>query len=91
MLFLAEFYLPAGASVAEVARLARAGALRAAGSGEVPRFISAVFVPSDESCYALYGADSAAQVAAAGAMAGLEFDRVSVAVAVLEPVRPGAQ
>jgi hypothetical protein len=88
MLFLAELYLPGGTSVTEVARAARVAALRAAGAGEIPRFILAVFVPSDECCYSLYGADSAAQVIAAGALAGLEFDRVSPAVAVLDPVWP---
>jgi hypothetical protein len=88
MLFLAEFYLSAGTSVAEVARIARTAVLRAAGGDEVPRFMLAVFVPSDECCYALYSADSAAQVSAAGALAGLEFDRVSAAVVVLAPIGP---
>jgi hypothetical protein len=88
MLFLAELYLPAGTPVAEVAWAARVAALRAAGAGEIPRFILAVFVPPDECCYALYGADSAEQVIAAGGLAGVEFDRVSAAMAVLEPGWP---
>jgi hypothetical protein len=73
MLYLAEFYLAADSSVAEVARRASAGA------GQNPaavRLIQAVFVPSDECCFLLYAADSAEDVITAGALAGLEFDRI---------------
>jgi hypothetical protein len=73
MLYLAEFYLAADSSVAEVARRASAGA------GQDPaavRFIQAVFVPSDECCFLLYAADLAEDVITAGTLAGLEFDRI---------------
>lgn len=76
MLYLAEFYLPADISLAGVARAARAGAAQAARTGAQVRFIRAVFVPQDESCFALYQASSAEEVTAAGALAGLEYDRV---------------
>jgi Protein of unknown function (DUF4242) len=81
MLYLAEFYLPAGASLTGVARQARAGAAQAARTGAQVRFIQAVFVPHDESCFALYQASSAEEVTAAGALAGLEYDRVVEALA----------
>ena len=81
MLYLAEFYLPAGASLTCVARRARAGAAQAARTGAQVRFIQAVFVPQDESCFALYRAGSAEEVTAAGALAGLDYDRVVAALA----------
>jgi Protein of unknown function (DUF4242) len=81
MLYLAEFYLPAGASLTGVARAARAGAAQAAQAGAQVRFIQAVFVPQDESCFALYQAGSPEEVTAAGALAGLEYDRVAEALA----------
>jgi hypothetical protein len=73
VLYLAEFYLPEDASLPGVVRKARAGACRA--EAEV-RFVRAIFVPRDESCFALYLAASADEVTAAGALAGLAFDRV---------------
>src|ERR1700680_4543655 len=81
MLFLAELYLPRGGSLADVARLARAGAAAAAGAGPEVRFVQAIFVPLDESCFVLYHAESAADVTAAGTRAGLNFDRVAAALA----------
>jgi hypothetical protein len=84
MLFLAESYLPAGASVAEFVRQARAAAARAAATGNPVSFRQAIFVPQDECCYALFEARAAADVTTAGALAGLEFDRVSLAVAVVQ-------
>jgi hypothetical protein len=83
MLFLAEFYLAAGASLAEVATRARTGARRASMDGASVRFIQVVFTPGDECCFALYEAASEAEVTAAGTLAGLEFDRLGHAVAEL--------
>lgn len=83
MLFLAELYLPRGGQVSDVARQARAGAASAAGEGLSVSFVQAVFVPLDECCFVLYRSCSAADVSAAGALAGLEFDRVAAAEAVL--------
>lgn len=79
MLYLAEFYLAAGASLAEV--VARARAVPPVGAGSEATLIQAIFVPSDETCFALYRGQSEAEVCAAGAAAGLEFDRVSAATA----------
>jgi hypothetical protein len=81
MLFLAELYLPRDEQVADLARLARAGTASAAGDGMTVRFIQAVFVAADECCFVLYESDSVTAVAAAAALSGLEFDRVSAAEA----------
>jgi hypothetical protein len=40
------------------------------------RFVSAIHAPEDESCFAIYDADSPAGVTAAGALAGIVFDRI---------------
>ena len=80
MLYLAELYLPRGASLADVARQARAGVEGATGTGPPIRFVQAIFVPLDESCFVLYQAGSAADVTAAGTRAGLTFDRVAPAL-----------
>ena len=81
MVYLAELYLPRGASLADVARLARAGVDSASAVGPPIRFLQAIFVPADESCFMLYQAESAADVTAAGTRAGLTFDRVAAAIA----------
>jgi hypothetical protein len=47
------------------------------------RFLQAVFVAFDEICFALYEAESAADVDASGLFGGLEFDRIGSAQAVL--------
>ncbi len=44
--------------------------------------MQAIFVPQDETCYALYHAGSAHDAAAAGAQAGLVFDRIMTAISL---------
>ena len=73
--YLAEFYLPGGASLVGVASRARAGARAAVLTGLDVRFVRALFVPGDENYFALYQASSAQAVTTAGALAGLIFDR----------------
>jgi hypothetical protein len=80
MFFLAEFYLPASAALADVAQRARAGAAATSTAGTRTRFVQMVFVPSDETCFALFEAPTAAAVSAAGSVSGLDFDRVTVAL-----------
>jgi hypothetical protein len=82
VLYLAEFYLPGGTSLTGLVQRARAGASKVASAGTDVRFIRAVFVPRDESCFALYQAASAEAVVAAGAGAGIVFDRVIEALAL---------
>jgi hypothetical protein len=80
MFYLAEFYLPAGSTLADVVRQARAGAEQAAGTGIDIAFVQAIFLPRDENCFVLYRALRAADVTAAGSLAGLAFERVTGAV-----------
>ena len=79
MYYLAEFYLPGDVDLADLTRQARLAA-EEVGDGSAVRFRYAIHVPADESCFAVYDADSAEAVAAAGNLAGLTFDRVAEAV-----------
>jgi hypothetical protein len=77
MRYLAEFYLPRlGADLAGLARRARATAEQSSRTGPAVHFVSAIHAPADESGFALYEADSAAAVTAAGSLAGIVFDRI---------------
>jgi hypothetical protein len=77
MRFLAEFYLPReGEDVHELAGRARAAADRASQGGPAVRFLYAVHAMSDESCFAVYDAESPQAVVAAGECAGIAFDRL---------------
>jgi Protein of unknown function (DUF4242) len=77
MRYLAEFYLPdLGASLAELARRARAGAEQASQAGPAVRFLNAIHAPEDENCLAIYEAGSLAAVRTAGSLAGIVFDRI---------------
>jgi hypothetical protein len=80
MLYLAEFYLPAETTVASLAQRAQAGAEQAAQAGADVAFLEAIFLPQDESCFALYQARSTSDVTTAGSLAGLRFDRVTDAI-----------
>jgi hypothetical protein len=82
VLYLAEFYQPASAIPADVTARARAGAEQAARAGVDVGFVQAIFVPQDETCFALYRACSAGDVSAAGQQAGLAFDRIVAAVSI---------
>jgi hypothetical protein len=83
MFFLAEFYLPASADLSDVAQRARTGAAATCSAEAQVRFVQAVFVPTEETCFAVFEAPTAAAVSAAGSAAGLEFDRVTPAVLTL--------
>lgn len=87
MRYLAELYIPASTAFAEVAGKARAGAGQAAGAGARVRFLQAIFVPQDESCFVLYQADTTDDVTTAGTLAGLIFDRI--VPAICEPAPEG--
>ena len=86
MLYLAESYLAAVSTLASIVERARAGAEQAAGTGADIIFVEAIFLPRDESCFVLYRARRAADVAVAGALAGLAFDRVTDAMVSRDPV-----
>ena len=77
MRYLAEFYLPDhDADLADLARRARATAEQASRTGPAARFLNAIHAPEDESCFAIYEADSPAAVTTAGSLAGIVFDRI---------------
>ena len=86
MLFLAESYLAAGASVAEFAGQARAAATASAAEQATrSASVKAIFVPSGRDVLRpLPGAVGGAVWQPRAALAGLEFDRVSLAVAVVQ-------
>lgn len=85
MLYLAEFYLPARGTLASVAQRARTGAEQAARTGIDIAFVEAIFLPHDENCFVLYRAPCAADVTAAGSLAGLAFERVTSAIVSRAP------
>jgi hypothetical protein len=78
--YLAELYIPASSALADVAAKARAGAEHAAATGAQIRFLQAIFVPQDESCFVLYQAGTPDEVSTAGTFAGLVFDRIMPAI-----------
>ncbi len=84
MYYLAEFYLPGDVDLADLARQARAAAEALTG-GSAVQFRCAIHVRKDESCFALYDADSEESVATAGTLAGLTFDRIAEAVVTDSP------
>ena len=87
--FLAETYTPwlapgiAAPCAADVARAAE----HASGPGAAARFLGAVAVPEEETCFWLYQAPSAGAVRAAMTAAGLCPERITQAV-VLRPPAP---
>jgi hypothetical protein len=81
-MFVVERYLPAASPeelAAEVDRDRRAAeGMRAAG---IPvRHLATIHVPSDESCFCLFDAPSAAAVREAQERAGIGFERIVEAV-----------
>lgn len=82
--FLAEAYTPRGAAAPRAAGLALAAG-QASGQEAPVRFLGAVAVPDDETCFYLYQAPSAGAVRAALARAGLRPERITPAVAIPPP------
>jgi hypothetical protein len=96
--FLAETYTPRGAPGApgtsaaapRAADIARAAG-HASGPGAPVRFLGAIAVPGEETCFWLYQAPTAGAVRAAMAAAGLCPERITPAVTIRppRPARPG--
>jgi hypothetical protein len=82
--FLAETYAPRGAAAPGAAGLARAAG-HAGGPGAPVRFLGAIAVPEEETCFYLYQAPTAAAVRAAMTAAGLRPDRITPAVPIWPP------
>ena len=89
MHYLAEFYLPGhDVNLASLAKQARSAAEQASRAGPPVRFIKAIHAPTDESCFAIYQADTPTAVTTAGALAGLTFDHI--AEVTTQPTHEGA-
>jgi hypothetical protein len=92
--FLAETYTPrgvlGGAAVPRAGDLARAAA-QASAPGAAVRFLGAILVPAEETCFWLYQAPAAEAVLAAMTAAGLDPERITPAVSIRppRPARPG--
>jgi hypothetical protein len=87
--FLAETYTPrdaAGTAAPRAGDIARA-AEQVSGPGAPVRFLGAIAVPAEETCFWLYQAPTVAAVRAAMAAAGLDPERITPAV-TLRPPRP---
>jgi hypothetical protein len=80
MYYMAEFYLPGDVDLADLTTNACAAAEELTSGGSAVRFRYAIHVREDESCFAVYDSECAESVAAAGALAGLTFDRIAEAV-----------
>jgi hypothetical protein len=90
--FLAETYTPRDTLGAApgTGDLGRAAA-QASGPGAPARFLGAIAVPREETCFWLYQAPSADAVRAAMTAAGLRPERITPAVTIRPPcpARPG--
>ena len=80
--FLVELYVARGdsAAVANGAERARAAAEKLTDEGEAIRYVRAIFVPEDETCFFLYEAESADAVREASRRAGLSSVRITEAL-----------
>jgi hypothetical protein len=80
--FLVEAYTPAMINLVEVEARARRAAAQLAEAGTEVRYLHAIFVPADETCFHLFEAASADAVRAASERAGLSAQRIVEAVGV---------
>ncbi len=81
--YLVELYLPSlGApALADLARRARAAALAVTLEGTAVRYIRAIYVPGDETCFVLFEAASKEAVRSASRRASIACDRIVEALA----------
>ena len=85
--FLAETYAPRGGPAPRAGDIARAAA-HASGPQAPARFLGAITVPEEETCFYLYQAPTAAAVRAAMTAAGLRPERITRAVLARPPAPP---
>jgi Protein of unknown function (DUF4242) len=81
--FLVELYLSriGGEAVDRAALSARRAAEQLTSAGRAVRYLRAIFVPDDESCFLLFEAAAADHVREAARLAALPFEHVSEVVA----------
>jgi hypothetical protein len=74
--FLVEVYTPEGSPVAENELRASRAAEQLSGEGTPVRYLRAIFVPADATCFYLFEAPSAVLAGEASRRASLEFERI---------------
>src|SRR5262249_18131168 len=82
--FLAETYTPRRAAAPSAAGLARAAA-QASGPQLPVRFLAAINVPAEETCFYLYQAPTPAAARAAMTGARLRPERITLAISIRPP------
>lgn len=82
--YLVEGYLPRPGSdeLPRAAARARGAADELAQAGTPVRYLGAIFIPGDETCFHLYEAPSAGAARTASMRAGIKFERIVDAVRV---------
>jgi hypothetical protein len=85
--FMVELYAPRADRAALQARAERArlAAEQVSREGTPVRYVRSIFVPDDETCFLLYEAEHAADVAQAARRACVQFDRVAEALTEATP------
>ncbi len=76
-IFLVESYAPRTTSPDVLAGEAREAAAEMAGRGTDVRYVRTIFVPEDETCFHLFDAPTADDVARALASIGVSYDRIT--------------
>jgi hypothetical protein len=80
--FIAELYLSRAHAgcVQDAAARAREAAAALTQRGQFVRLLRTTYVPGDETCFLAYEAAAAVTVVEAGRLAGLDFERLVLAV-----------
>lgn len=86
--FLVEAYAPATSDLVDLEARARRAAAQLAEAGTEVRYVRAIFVPDDETCFHLFEASSPDAVHAASERAGLSAQRIVEAVEVTRDEDP---
>ena len=88
--FIVEMYLPNanGVAAADAAVQARSAAEQLTREGTPVRYLCALFMPGDETCFHLFEALSAGAASLAATRAGLPIDRVAPVVFIVNDTDP---
>ena len=74
--FLVEVYTPFPATLAEIQGRARSAAIQLSQAGAPTRYVRAIVVPGDETCFHLFEAPSVEIVREAATRAGISPQRI---------------
>jgi hypothetical protein len=74
--FLVEAYTPLESGVAEIERAASRAAAELSREGTPVRYLRAIFVPADETCFYLFEAPTADVAGDASRRARIEYERI---------------